>query len=228
MRKCGSWKRGNRTALFANLAGVAHYNGLMRPEILGFAGFHQALFDALPLHVLVVDSDLRIHGYNVAAETLFGADVGDVLSSPGGEALKCISQSGSPKGCGHSEDCKDCAIRNSVNEAVAGRKIFRQKCRMRVIRNGQRQDMHLLVTASPFSFDDAAYVLVILEDINELIQLRRFLPICASCKKIRNDENFWEEVETYISRNVDVDFTHSLCEECEERLYPDVRVKQDK
>lgn len=70
-------------------------------------------------------------------------------------------------------------------------------------------------------------MLVILEDINELIQLRSFLPICASCKKIRNDENFWEEVETYISRNVDVDFTHSLCEECEERLYPDVRVKQD-
>lgn len=68
-------------------------------------------------------------------------------------------------------------------------------------------------------------MLVILEDINELIQSRRFLPICASCKKIRNDENLWEEVEVYIARNVDVECSHSLCEECEERLYPDVRVK---
>jgi PAS domain-containing protein len=206
-------------------AGIGHNHGVMRPEILSFAGFHQALFDALPLYVFVVDPDVRIHGYNVAASTLFDRDVGDVLSSPGGKMLNCINQSRSPEGCGHSEDCKDCAIRNSVNEAVAGHKVFRQKCRMRVVRSGRVQDLHLLVTASPFSFNDTVYVLVILEDINELIQLRRFLPICASCKKIRNDENLWEEVEVYIARNVDVDFTHSLCEECEERLYPDVRVK---
>ena len=49
----------------------------MRPEILGFAGFHRVLFDALPLPVFVVDSDLRVHGYNVTASALFDADVGD-------------------------------------------------------------------------------------------------------------------------------------------------------
>jgi hypothetical protein len=96
---------------------------------------------------------------------------------------------------------------------------------MHVLRGGEVRELHLLVTASPFSFNDATYVLVILEDINELIQLRRFLPICASCKKIRNDEDLWEEVETYIGRNVDVDFTHSLCEECERKLYPGGRAE---
>jgi PAS domain-containing protein len=195
----------------------------MRPEVLSFAGFHRVLFDALPLSVFVVDSELRIHGYNVAASTLFGSDPAEVLSRPGGSALNCINESRSPKGCGHSEDCEGCPIRSSVNEAVEGRKVFRQKCRMRVVRGEKAEDLHLLVTASPFSFNDATYVLVILEDINELIRLRRFLPICASCKKIRNDDNYWEEVETYIGRNVDVDFTHSLCEECERKLYPDVR-----
>jgi len=197
----------------------------MKPEILSFTGFHRILFDALPLYAFIVDSDVRIHGYNAAASTLFDRDAGDVLSTRGGEMLNCINQDRSPQGCGHSEDCKHCAIRNSVNQAIAGHKVFRQKCHMRVMRSGKKRDLHLLVTASPFSFDDASYALVLLEDINELIQLRSLLPICASCKKIRNDENFWEEVETYISRNVDVDFTHSLCEECEERLYPDIRVK---
>jgi PAS domain-containing protein len=197
----------------------------MRPEILSLAGLHRVLFDALPLYAFVVDSDIRIHGYNEAASTLLGRDVGEVLSKPGGKMLNCINQAESPRGCGHSKDCGDCAIRNSVNEAIAGRKVFRQKCQMRVVRSGKTQDLHLLVTASPFSFDDTTYALVLLEDINELIQLRRLLPICASCKKIRNEKDFWEEVETYISRNVDVDFTHSLCEECEERLYPDVRTK---
>jgi PAS domain-containing protein len=197
----------------------------MRPEMLSSAGFHRVLFDALPLCVFVMDPDIRIHAHNSAASTLFGRGVGDVLSSPGGKVLNCINQSRSAEGCGHSEDCKDCAIRNSVNKAVTGRKVFRQKCRMRVIRSEQTEDLHLLVTASPFSFNDATYVLVILEDINELIQLRRFLPICASCKKIRSGEDYWEEIERYISRTVDVDFTHSLCEECEERLYPGVRVR---
>jgi PAS domain-containing protein len=196
----------------------------MRPEILGFAGFQRALFDALPLYVLVVDPEIRIHGYNAAASALFDESVGEVLSSSGGKILNCIHQSRSPQGCGHAEDCEDCVIRNSVQAAVAGQKIFRQKCRMRVFRGGKVRDLHLSVTASPFSFAGAPYVLVILEDINELIQLRRFLPICAGCKKIRNEKDFWEEVDTYISRNVDVDFTHSLCEECEKRLYPDVRV----
>ena len=197
----------------------------MRPEVLGSEGFHRVLFDALPLYVFVMDPDVRIQGHNAAASTLFARDVGDALSMPGGKTLDCINQSKSPEGCGRSEDCKDCAIRSAVNQAVAGRDVYRRKCRMRVLRSGEEQELHLLVTASPFSFNDATYVLVILEDINELIQLRRFLPICASCKKIRNDENLWEEVETYISRNVDVDFTHSLCEECERKLYPGPRVR---
>lgn len=196
----------------------------MKPEVLGFEGFHRVLFDALPLYVFVMDPDIRIQAFNAAAATLFARDVGDVLSMSSGKTLDCINQSKSPGGCGRSEDCRDCAIRSAVDQAVAGHEVHRQKCRMRVFRSGEIQELHLLVTASPFSFNDATYVLVILEDINELIQLRRFLPICASCKKIRNEKDFWEEVETYIGRNVDVDFTHSLCEECEKRLYPDVRV----
>jgi hypothetical protein len=197
---------------------LLRYNGLvMRPEVFGFAGFHQVLFDAIPLYVFVADSDVRILGYNTAASALFH---GDVLSMPGGKALNCLNESKSPKGCGHSEDCKSCVIRSSIKGAVSGHEVLRERCRMRVVKSGQVEELHLLVTASPFSFEDVTYALLILEDINELTQLRSFLPICANCKKIRNDENLWEDVETYIGRNVDVDFTHSLCEECEKRLYP--------
>lgn len=48
----------------------------------------------------------------------------------------------------------------------------------------------------------------------EIKQLRGFLPICSYCKKIRNDKNYWEQVEIYISDHSDAVFTHSICPEC--------------
>jgi DNA-binding response OmpR family regulator len=45
-------------------------------------------------------------------------------------------------------------------------------------------------------------------------QLQGLLPICSYCKKIRNDQNYWEQVEGYISKNADVKFSHGICPEC--------------
>jgi hypothetical protein len=47
------------------------------------------------------------------------------------------------------------------------------------------------------------------------------IPICAGCKKIRDDEGFWQQLESYISRHSDAVFSHGLCPECVKRLYPD-------
>ena len=50
-----------------------------------------------------------------------------------------------------------------------------------------------------------------LEDVK---QLRGLLPICSYCNKIRNDNDYWEQVETYIGRNAGVEFSHSICPTC--------------
>ena len=52
--------------------------------------------------------------------------------------------------------------------------------------------------------------------------LSGLLPICASCKKIRDDTGYWQEVEGYISNHSDAHFTHGICPECVEKLYPEV------
>lgn len=49
--------------------------------------------------------------------------------------------------------------------------------------------------------------------------LEGILPICANCKKIRDDEGFWNRVESYIEQHTDVVFSHSLCPNCEKELY---------
>jgi PAS domain S-box-containing protein len=50
--------------------------------------------------------------------------------------------------------------------------------------------------------------------------LSGLLPICASCKKIRDDQGYWEQVEEYISSHSEAIFTHGLCPECFHKLYP--------
>jgi DNA-binding response OmpR family regulator len=51
--------------------------------------------------------------------------------------------------------------------------------------------------------------------------LRKMLPICASCKKIRDDTGYWQALELYFKKHSDVQFTHGICPECEQRLYPE-------
>ena len=51
--------------------------------------------------------------------------------------------------------------------------------------------------------------------------LRGLLPMCASCRKIRDDHGYWQQVETYIRDHSDADFTHGICPECAKRLYPE-------
>ncbi len=52
--------------------------------------------------------------------------------------------------------------------------------------------------------------------------LRGLLPICSSCKKIRDDKGYWEQIEIYIHEHSEAEFTHGFCPECTKMLYPDV------
>ncbi|WP_243329401.1 response regulator [Mesoterricola sediminis] len=52
--------------------------------------------------------------------------------------------------------------------------------------------------------------------------LSGMLPICARCKKIRDDKGYWNQIETYIEAHSDVDFTHGICPECSRALYPEM------
>ena len=50
--------------------------------------------------------------------------------------------------------------------------------------------------------------------------LHGIIPICSSCKKIRDDEGSWKQLETYISEHTDAAFSHGICTECAKKLYP--------
>ncbi len=58
------------------------------------------------------------------------------------------------------------------------------------------------------------------ESLEHVQTLRGLLPICAWCKRIRNDQGYWTQVEAYIRENTEADFTHGICPECLEKERP--------
>lgn len=59
----------------------------------------------------------------------------------------------------------------------------------------------------------------------EIKILQGFLPICSSCKKIRDDDGYWNQIESYIHTHSEAKFSHGICPDCLKELYPDFEYK---
>jgi AmiR/NasT family two-component response regulator len=78
--------------------------------------------------------------------------------------------------------------------------------------------------------DSEARERLILELQNALDQVKTLsglIPICSSCKKIRDDEGYWNQLEVYIRDHSDAEFSHGLCPECAKKLYPEIFGERD-
>jgi hypothetical protein len=184
------------------------------------SGFLKTIFDAFPSLLFVVDEDARIYHLNSAAASGLGLNITDTFLKRTGDALHCIHSTETREGCGHAPKCKDCVVRNSINRIFSGEKIIRSKEKMTLVHCGETREINLQVTTAPFAYDNRQYVLLILDDITELAQLRSLLPICSYCKKIRDDKSYWENLEGYFEHHLDVDFSHSICPDCLQEHYP--------
>jgi hypothetical protein len=65
--------------------------------------------------------------------------------------------------------------------------------------------------------DREKLILALGEALSEIKTLSGSLPICAACKKIRNDKGYWEQVEVYMKNHSYTDFSHDICPECAEK-----------
>ena len=101
------------------------------------------------------------------------------------------------------------------------------------------------VRFSPFFMDDESFLLCTFDDLSELKKiedereklineltnaleeiktLRSILPQCSYCKKIRDNEGYWELVETYIIKHLSADISHGICPECLKKHFPDIKI----
>ena len=175
---------------------------------------YRAILDSVPLPIFLVQEGGVIVDYNLAAAPLCGTDKDRVISRRGGEVLKCIHSHDVVEGCGYGPACRWCGIRNSVNESMNGIKVTRRRVKAEFAAPRGIAAVDLLVTTSPVDIGGQRHVSLVLEDITDISGLSSIIPICAKCKKIRDDQEFWNSLESFFHKVLGVDFSHSLCPEC--------------
>ncbi|MBI4962145.1 MAG: PAS domain-containing protein [Desulfomonile tiedjei] len=189
---------------------------------LEIGDFVKSVLDAMPSPIFIVDDDLRIMAANESAARMLSDDPALVIRTRAGEVLGCVHSTDSIEGCGRAEKCRECIVRNSVHLSLNGRQVIRNRATMERVTADGVSIIHLLVTAAPLDYQGEKLVVLVLEDISELTELRAILPICSNCKKIRNEDEYWENVENYLKEHLDVDLSHGLCPDCARKLYTDL------
>jgi hypothetical protein len=79
----------------------------------------------------------------------------------------------------------------------------------------------LLARTIRYAIERQGLMLKLQKAFSQMKLLSRFLPICASCKKIRDDKGYWNLVEQYMTEHSDAQFSHGICPDCMRKLYPD-------
>ena len=134
------------------------------------------LLDAIPSYVFLVDRDVTILDYNAAAGAFLGIGRRLILRHRGGDVFHCLHSRDVTAGCGHGPFCKSCLVRGAVNEAFAGKKCVRRQVCMELWSGRKVKKLHVLLTASPFTYQGHERAVLILEDIGGIAALQRLIP----------------------------------------------------
>jgi transcriptional regulator with PAS, ATPase and Fis domain len=144
-------------------------------ELLNQEGFLKTLFDSIPCGIFVIDRDRRIQAVNNLLERTFGVSKVDAINRREGEALRCIHAYKNQEGCGFAEYCQSCRVLETALDALSGKRIHRSKAKFQMVVDGQVQELILLVSAAPVTYEGESLAIIIIEDISELNHLRRRL-----------------------------------------------------
>jgi PAS domain S-box-containing protein len=203
-------------------------------EIAGFVGIgrtstERKLVEGSPYAIAIYDND-RIIFANTATALLLGATRAEQII---GKSLPDFIRP---------DDLA--AVQKLFLQVMSGsREVAPLEARFKQI-SGKEVDVEL--TLSPFDYRESPAIQVIFRDITErkhferereqlvtelqealgsIKTLRGLIPICASCKKIRDDSGYWNAVEGYIMQHTDAKFSHGICPDCMKRDFPNAYKK---
>lgn len=181
-------------------------------------------FDTIPDFVSVHDKNMKLVRVNKSLASFLGKPAEDLL---GKYCYHVMHGTDHPwPTCPHLETVK---TRKTVTVEINDPKI----------------GVPLLVTCAPFLHDDGSLmgsvhvardisqekmaaqerenlVAELEKTLSKVKLLTGFLPICASCKKIRDDKGYWNQIESYIRDHSEAEFSHGICPECANKLYPEL------
>lgn len=186
----------------------------------------QAIFEHSPLAIMYTNAEGTITTCNENASKLFGAPKEKLI----GFSYHSI---------------RDEIMRNAIAEALSGKRTHFEGEYLTVTGNVLTQ---MSANFSPAIDSDGSVsgVIGIFEDITErkLVEKDRerlirelkdalskiktlsgLIPICSSCRRVRDDQGYWSQIEAYIRDHSEIDFSHGLCPDCAKDLYDDLKQK---
>jgi transcriptional regulator with PAS, ATPase and Fis domain len=178
--------------------------------------------------VCITDRNFQIIMANKSYWNLWG--------KPSSKTIKCYDHR--PGEDCHTEKCE-------LTQIINGVKIYVSESTKKY----NNETRHFILTAEPFldSHNEIAGIIESFQDITERKKLEDekaglidqlqsslekvkllsgFLPICASCKKIRDDKGYWKQIESYIRDHSEAEFSHGICPECAQKLYPGMNLSE--
>jgi len=174
--------------------------------------------------ICITDTDYRIVMANDSYWSIWGRPKGN-------KQIRCFEHR--PGETCRTDECALQRIMNGEHEYIAETK-----------KESHNQTRYFILTARPF-LDGDNKVRGIIESFQDITERKRledekgvlinelqgslnkvkllsgFLPICASCKKIRDDQGYWKQIESYIRDHSEAEFSHGICPDCARKLYPD-------
>jgi PAS domain S-box-containing protein len=183
--------------------------------------------------VISANKDGNIVYWNNAAEDMFGYAEGDILGKQvtilmperfredHTKAIQRLNEGGKP------------SVMGKTVELVAMSKIGEEFPIELSLGNWESED-DIFYTAiirdtserKRIEAERDKVILDLQEALKNVKTLSGLLPICASCKKIRDDQGYWNRIESYIHKHSDAQFSHGICPECAKEIYPDIDHKK--
>lgn len=217
-------------------------NAHLQQEAKRLADSHVELsliLDHVPLVTMIVDRERKVRKISRSflqkddrkADTLKGLYSGNIL--------RCVHHLEDERGCGYGSECQTCVFRNTVLDTLStGQSHHQVEIQMSLL-NDSPEEKTLLVSTALLE-NSSGNAIVFVEDVTRqrkaenqqqamiqqlqkalenVKQLSGLVPICASCKKIRDDKGYWKQIESYIADHSEAVFSHGICPECREKLY---------
>jgi PAS domain-containing protein len=198
----------------------------MNAKLFSGRKYLRSILDAIPSPVLIVNRNLEIRDANRAAVNLIKKDSRVLLKRLCGELLNCVHVRRSG-GCGKTPHCKNCVLRQTAENLKSGQTVVRRITEMQLQTDDKVTKVWYLVSGALLENEAEDLVVMTLEDVTEVVELRKILPICSHCRKVRNDEHYWQEVEEFLEKSAGIDFSHSICPECASKHYAEFTEDSD-
>jgi len=182
----------------------------------------KSVLDTIQAGIVVIDPETHIIvGVNAAAGKMVGAPREQILGSVCHEHI-CPADKGQ---CPITDLGQSLENAEQVLLTASGKRVPILKTAVSVVLAGREHllESFLDITERKQAEEERERLIGELQEaLAKVKTLSGLLPICASCKRIRDDQGYWQQIEAYIRDHSEAEFSHSVCPECAKKLYPEI------